>query len=282
MANFWLTQQNPFQTDYRLQAPNMILAPQIRPYEIPEPEVVNTPINKTIPKANINFLDDIQPSIIPVQNTPNNGSPAVNFMANQQPVNTPVEQPVTQAVNKASVPARPVSYNNKGLGEVIDLNDLANSTVVLDPKTGRWTSSNAAARYFMNRESSGRANAQNGGHYGLYQIGDAYWKTYGNRGIDYVTGALDPNKAHQAFIRGTTAAVKALQSWGVKPTIGNAWIIHNQGINGAKALFLNPNRVLTGDAYTNAIHNMGKQAAYYKAHPELLTGQAFIDYWNGK
>lgn len=287
MANFWLTQQNPFQTDYRLQAPDMLVLPQVKPYEMPKPEVVNTPVNKPAPDANVNFLNNIKPSIATsVQNAPNNGTSSVNFMANQPTpttVNTPVEQPVTQAVNKAPVSARPVAYDNSDLGAVIDLNDLAKSTVYFDKDANRWTSDNAAARAFMNRESSGNANARNGNHFGVYQIGPAYWHDYGDRSIAYDQGALDPYKAHTAFINGTTAAVKALQQWGVTPTVGNAWIVHNQGQGGAKSLFLNPNKVLTGDAYTNAIHNMGKkQAAYYRAHPELLTGQAFIDYWNGK
>lgn len=117
MANFWLTQQNPFQTDYRLQAPDMLLAPQVKPYEMPKPEITNTPVNKPAPNTNINFLDDIKPSIstpvqntTPIQNTPTNGSFSVNFMANQQPVestptqvNTSVAQPAAKAVNRGYV-----------------------------------------------------------------------------------------------------------------------------------------------------------------------------------
>lgn len=118
MANFWLTQQNPYQTDYRLQAPDILLAPQVKPYEMLKPEVVKPPIEKVVtpnPANNIgiNFLNDIQPSInTPVQSvTPSENGPfSVNFMANQQPVapasipvNTPVEQPAAKAVNRGYV-----------------------------------------------------------------------------------------------------------------------------------------------------------------------------------
>lgn len=273
MADYWMYRDNPFNVNPNLSPGGLpgLLQP-IDTYQMPQQQA--TPVTAK-PRQQYDYLKDVQtyhPMITGGYNVP---APAPNTA----PVSAPVTPPQTQSLDTVLQPARA----NAGLGEVIDLDNLAKSTVFIDPKTGRYTSDNAAARYFINRESSGRADAENKGHYGLYQIGSGYWGNYGDKSIDYVKGALDPVTAHQAFIRGTTDAVKALQKWGVDPTIGNAWIIHNQGIGGAKNLFLNPDAVLTGKAYTNAIHNLGKkQAAYYTAHPELLTGRAFINYWNGK
>lgn len=272
---YWMYRENPYNTNTTLtSAPTHTIQSATQLPNQYVPAIARKPVQQ---QNKVRDTQEYHPIITGGYNVPTpTPTPTPNSVPTSAPITPP---PQTQSLDTVLQPARV----NAALGEVIDLDNLAKSTVFIDPKTGRYTSDNAAARYFINRESSGRANAENKGHYGLYQIGSGYWGSYGDKSIDYVKGALDPVTAHQAFIKGTTDAVKALQKWGVEPTIGNAWIIHNQGIGGAKNLFLNPDAVLTGKAYTNAIHNLGKkQAAYYTAHPELLTGRAFINYWNGK
>lgn len=151
---------------------------------------------------NINLIDRILNRYLPNENT--------NNMGNNEVI--------------------PYSFEGNNMAEV-DLNKLANSTVVQDAN-GRWSSNDPFAQSIINIESRGKANAYNkSGASGLYQFVPSTARAY------KLNDPFNAEQSHQAFIKLVQDNAKTLSKYGVPITAEYLWTAHNLGAKGAKEVY---------------------------------------------
>lgn len=113
---------------------------------------------------------------------------------------------------------------------------------------------------------------------GIFQVTGGYAQDNG------IANPFDPLDNINGTMRGTRKAIDQLQSVGIKPTAGNIYLVHQQGLGGAMALLRNPNADAV-EALTQAYggdRRKAQQAFMVNGGRPGMTAGMFAQMWTSK